>query len=66
MATATKTTGFKVSCPLCGALEGLKVQVTDLTVTCCECDEEVSKADLQAAIRETERLVRWLAMAEEV
>jgi uncharacterized Zn finger protein len=64
-ATATKTSkGFAVGCPKCGALEGLKIQVTDLALECNDCGEPVTKDDLKAAAAETMRLVRWLEAAE--
>lgn len=69
MATATrKATGFKVPCPLCGAIgtdedDGLTVDVGTLALKCQACSEEVSVNDLETLVADTERLIRWLAAA---
>ena len=64
MATATKTrAGFRVCCPHCGAVEGLVIQVHDLTVTCRECDEETTRDDLERLRDDCDRLLCWLTLA---
>ena len=60
---ATKSTGFNVPCPLCGATEGLILTLNDLVLSCTECNEEVTVANLQSLVAETQRLIRWLAAA---
>ena len=70
MATKT-TTGFKVPCPLCGAIgtdedDGLIIEVGTLTLKCQACSEEVSVNDLETLVSDTERLIRWLAAAGSV
>jgi uncharacterized protein (DUF983 family) len=60
---ATKAPGFKVPCPHCGATEGITVAVHDLTLTCAECGERVTIADLQSLIDDAQRLIRWLQSA---
>jgi uncharacterized protein (DUF983 family) len=64
MATATKT-GFAVPCPHCGAAEGLSIAVHDLSLTCTECSEEVTRDDLRRLIADASRLLRWLDAAAE-
>ena len=65
MATQT-TTGFKVSCPHCGATEALAIKAHDMTVECGDCGEEVTRDDLNRAIAEAQRLLRWLDLAATV
>ena len=70
MATKT-TTGFKVPCPLCGAIgtdedDGLTVDVGTLALKCQACSEEVSVNDLETLVEDAQRLIRWLAAAGQV
>ena len=65
MATATKTTGFKVPCPLCGAAEGLNVRLHDLALACSECGDEVERKAVERMVSDATRLLKWLDMAEE-
>jgi hypothetical protein len=75
MATATaaeKAIGFRVPCPHCGAVAddegdvGLGVRLSDLSVRCSNCDEEVIRADLARPIDDVQRLLRWLDAAAAV
>ncbi len=71
MATATKTVkGFKVTCPLCGDADAIRIDLNSLqTITCGGCDEEftprqaVEKAAEQ--LRQWQAVARWVEMAGE-
>ena len=62
MATQT-TTGFALGCPHCGATEALTIKVSDLAVECGDCGETITRDDLNRAISEAQRLLRWLDLA---
>ncbi|MCA1685718.1 MAG: hypothetical protein LC745_06965 [Planctomycetia bacterium] len=66
MASVKTKTGFSVSCPKCGALEGLNVVLHSLAVECSERSEEVTRADLERMIADARRLLAWLDLAETV
>lgn len=54
---------FCIPCPKCGSNEALQVALHDLVVSCSECSETISRADLQRLIDDTARLLRWLDSA---
>jgi hypothetical protein len=76
MATATATTpkaaGWRIPCVHCGAVAdddgdgGLDVRLADLSVRCPNCDEEVTRADLERLVADAQRLLRWLDAAAAV
>jgi hypothetical protein len=52
---------FKLSCPLCGAIESIKLDLNDLTTCSCgECGDEFGPED--ARKRMAEQLLRWDAV----
>jgi peptide subunit release factor 1 (eRF1) len=69
MATKTKT-AVLMTCPECGATCGMRVDTTDMSVECSECNEEVDPAAaalvLRTAAERWERFGAWLAAAGQV
>lgn len=55
--------GFAVSCPHCGAADGIRVKADDLTMECSECAEEVTPVHVRAMIGEWTRLLSWVDRA---
>jgi hypothetical protein len=71
MATATKTHGIALACPHCGARHdddsrGLCLEVGTGELFCHECDEVVTRADLERVQGELERLLRLLDLVATV
>jgi recombinational DNA repair protein (RecF pathway) len=51
-------------CPRCGQTEeAIHFDVRDGRLACAACDEEITRADLDALIDEARRLIRFLDMA---
>jgi hypothetical protein len=69
VASATKTTaGITLPCPKCGTVAGddvtgLTLRLHDMELSCSECSEVITRADLVALAAECDRLLRWLDLA---
>ena len=63
MSVDPKPRGFQISCPHCGSVDGLILEVTTLAMSCRECDSDCTPADLQAAAAEIDRFLKWLDAA---
>ena len=56
--------GFMVSCPRCGQEDCLDVRLDDVSwLSCRECAETFTRADLERVIRQYIRLLAWLDTA---
>lgn len=67
MASAKTPKGFEgLRCPHCGETDTLSVQVDDLTLSCRECSEDVTRADVEAVIDAYSRLLKWIDSAAAV
>jgi uncharacterized protein (DUF983 family) len=62
MTTATKATRVftGLRCPHCGEADCLSVKLETLAVTCDECSEEVTKAEVNVIIAQWTGLFCWL------
>lgn len=51
-------------CPSCGEIDCLSVKLETLAVCCNECNEEVSRSEVDAMIATWTRLFAWLDSAK--
>lgn len=65
MATATKVTkGFATHCPMCGEVDSLKIQASDVnSLSCGSCDQDFDHDDIRTIIGQWQRLLAWLDTA---
>jgi hypothetical protein len=57
--------GFgQLPCPKCGADATVSVYLDELAgFHCCDCDEDFERADVEAFIRQWQRVLSWLDSA---
>ena len=64
MATAKTPQPFSgLFCPHCGAGESLNVSVETLALTCSECEEPITKGEIDALVAKWVALFGWLDAA---
>ena len=67
MATATKTTGIKTYCPLCGEAGTLRMDPEDVTLmTCTECEGEINLDDLRERAEAMMKLAKWWSQVQQI
>lgn len=62
---ARSNAGFKgVPCIKCGAEDGVRVNICDMTFACRECDEEYRSDDVRELIEKWTKVLEWVKAAE--
>ena len=65
MATTGKATKVfeGLRCPHCGEVDCLSVRLDDLVLSCSECSEDVTQAEVDAMVDQWRRLLGWIDAA---
>ena len=64
MATTNVARGFTAPCPRCSG-DNCTVALSDLTVTCPDCDVSIDLEEMQAMVAGWTRVFAWIAQATE-